>query len=72
MVLANSEHDQDLRSVMLLDRAACDRLTLCAITGHSYRGAQTIVKHYRARNVDRADIGMDQLEIAGTQRGTKG
>jgi hypothetical protein len=40
---------------MLLDRAGCDLLTIRDITGHSYRSAQTIVKHYRARNADRAD-----------------
>lgn len=34
---------------MLLDRAGCDLLTICDITGHSYKSAQTIVKHYRAQ-----------------------
>jgi hypothetical protein len=54
----DQKHDQDLRDtcVMLLDRAGCDLLTICDITGHSYRSAQTIVKHYRARNVDRAPL----------------
>jgi hypothetical protein len=48
---------------MLLDRAGCDLLTIGDITGHSYRSAQTIVKHYRARNADRADAGIDRLEL---------
>jgi hypothetical protein len=57
------KHDQDLRDtcVMLLDRAGCDLLTICDITGHSYSSGQTIVKHYRARNVLRADMGIDRL-----------
>lgn len=48
----DQKHDQNLRDtcVMLLDRAGCDLLTIGDITGHSYRSAQTIVKHYRARN----------------------
>nr|WP_235884491.1 autoinducer binding domain-containing protein [Bradyrhizobium frederickii] len=60
----DQKHDQDLRDtcVMLLDRAGCDLLTICDITGHSYRSAQTIVKHYRARNAARADSGIDRLE----------
>ena len=65
----DQKHDQDLRDtcVMLLDRAGCDLLTICDITGHSYRSAQTIVKHYRARNADRADAGIDPARIAGAQ-----
>jgi hypothetical protein len=61
----DQKHDQDLRDtcVMLLDRAGCDLLTICDITGHSYRSAQTIVKHYRARNAARADSGIDWLEL---------
>jgi hypothetical protein len=37
----DQKHDQDLRDtcVMLLDRAGCDLLTICDITGHSYRSA---------------------------------
>jgi hypothetical protein len=41
-------------------------------TGHSYRSAQTIVKHYRARNVDRADAGIDRLELQVRKEGMKG
>ena len=69
----DQKHDQDLRDtcVMLLDRAGCDLLTICDITGHSYRSAQTIVKHYRARNVDRADAGIDRLELQ-VRKGMKG
>jgi hypothetical protein len=56
------KHDQDLRDtcVMLLDRAGCDLLTICDITGHSYKSAQTTVKHYRARKAARADGGIDR------------
>jgi hypothetical protein len=55
-----------------LDRAGCDLLTICDITGHSYRSAQTIVKHYRARNADRADAGIDRLELQVRKEGMKG
>ena len=54
---------------MLIDRAGCDLLTICDITGHSYRSAQTIVKHYRARNVARADSGIDRLELQVRKEG---
>lgn len=69
----DQKHDQDLRDtcVMLLDRAGCDLLTICDITGHSYRSAQTIVKHYRARNVDRADSGIDRLQLQVRKDGMK-
>jgi len=70
----DQKHDQDLRDtcVMLLDRAGCDLLTICDITGHSYRSAQTIVKHYRARNADRADAGIDRLELQVRKEGMRG
>ena len=70
----DQKHDQDLRDtcVMLLERAGCDLLTICDITGHSYRSAQTIVKHYRARNADRADAGIDRLELQVRKEGMKG
>lgn len=70
----DQKHDQDLRDtcVMLLDRAGCDLLTICDITGHSYRSAQTIVKHYRARNANRADAGIDRLELQVRKEGMKG
>jgi hypothetical protein len=70
----DQKHDQDLRDtcVMLLDRAGCDLLTICDITGHSYRSAQTIAKHYRARNADRADAGIDRLELQVRKEGMKG
>lgn len=42
------------------------------VTGHSYRSAQTIVKHYRARNADRADSGIDRLELQVRKEGMKG
>lgn len=56
---------------MLLDRAGCDLLTICDITGHSYRSAQTIVKHYRARNAARADSDIDRLELQVRKEGMK-
>jgi hypothetical protein len=70
----DQKHDQDLRDtcVLLLDRAGCDLLTICDITRHSYRSAQTIVKHYRARNVDRADSGIDRLQLEVRKEGMKG
>jgi hypothetical protein len=70
----DAKHDQDLRDtcVMLLDRAGCDLLTICDITGHSYKSAQTIVKHYRARNADRADEGIDRLELQIRKEGMTG
>ncbi|MDF0496541.1 hypothetical protein [Bradyrhizobium yuanmingense] len=39
---------------------------------NSYRGAQTIVKHYRARNAARADSGIDWLELQVRKEGMKG
>ncbi len=65
------KHDQDLPDtcVMLLDRAGCDLLTICDITGHSYKSAQTIVKHYRARNAARADAGIDRLVLQVRKEG---
>ncbi|MCA6111214.1 hypothetical protein [Bradyrhizobium cenepequi] len=65
------KHDQDLRDtcVMLLDRGGCDLLTICDITGHSYKSAQTIVKHYRARNAARADAGIDRLVLQVRKEG---
>lgn len=70
----DQKHDQDLRDtcVMMLDRAGCDLLTICDITGHSYKSAQTIVKHYRARNPDRADQGIDRLVLQVRKEGMAG
>jgi hypothetical protein len=56
---------------MLLDRAGCDLLTIGDITGHSYRSALTIVKHYRARNADRADAAIDRLELQCAKGGCR-
>jgi hypothetical protein len=66
----DQKHDQDLRDtcVMLLDRAGCDLLTICDIMVHSYRSGQTIVKHYRARNADRADAGIDRSNCSAQGR----
>lgn len=70
----DAKRDQDLRDtcVMLLDRAGCDLLTICDITGHSYKSAQTIVKHYRARNPQRADSGIDRLVLQVRKEGLAG
>jgi hypothetical protein len=36
------------------------------------RSARTIVKHDRARNADRADAGIDRLELQVRKEGMKG
>ena len=54
---------------LLFRKRGCDLLTICDITGHSYR---TIVKHYRARNADRADAGIDRVELQVRKEGMKG
>lgn len=36
-----------------------------------FNGAQTIVKHYRARNAARADFGSDRLELQVRKEGMK-
>jgi len=54
---------------MLLDRAGCDLLMICDITGHSYRSTQTIVKHYRARKAAQAESGIDWLELQVRKEG---
>jgi hypothetical protein len=36
------------------------------------RSSQTIVKHYRARNADRTDAGIDRLELQVRKEGVKG
>jgi hypothetical protein len=70
----DQKHDHDLRDtcVMMLDRAGCDLLTTCDITGHSYKSAQIIVKHCRARNPDRADQGIDRLVLQVRKEGMAG
>lgn len=40
-------------------------------TGHSYRSAQTIVKHYRARNAAGANSGIDRLELQVRKEGMR-
>ncbi|MDB5621072.1 hypothetical protein [Tardiphaga sp.] len=68
------KHDQDLRDtcVMLLDRSGSDLLSICDVTGHSYQSAQTIMKHYRARNAARADAAIDRLVAFMTKEGMTG
>jgi hypothetical protein len=65
------KHDQDLRDtcVILLDRAGNDLLSISDVTGHSYQSAQLIMKHYRARNPDRADAAIDKLAAFITKEG---
>lgn len=68
------KHDQDLRDtcVMLLDRSGSDLLSICDVTGHSYQSAQTIMKHYRARNAARADAAIDRLVAFMSKEGMTG
>ena len=47
--------------MILLDRGGNDLLSICDVTGHSYQSAQTIMKHYRARNAARADVAINRL-----------
>lgn len=52
--------------------AALSELSIHAfIVGSGYRSAQTIVKHYRARNTARADSGIDRLELQVRKEGMK-
>lgn len=55
--------DQDFRdtTVTWLARAGCDLFTICSITGHSYKSADMILKHYLALDSAMADRGMDNL-----------
>ncbi|NUU41413.1 hypothetical protein [Tardiphaga robiniae] len=68
------KHDQDLRDtcVILLDRAGNDLLSICDVTGHSYQSAQTIMKNYRARNAERADVAIDRLVAFMSKEGMTG
>ena len=65
----DQKHDQDLRDtcVMLADDLRRHRAF--------DRSARTIVKHCRARNADRADradAGIDRLELQVRKEGMKG
>lgn len=55
--------DQDFRdtTVTWLARAGCDLFTICSITGHSYKSADMILKHYLALDGEMADRGMDNM-----------
>ena len=66
--------DQDIRDtrVILLDRAGNHLLSICDVTGHSYQSAQTIMKHYRARNAKRADVAIDRLVAFMSKEGMTG
>jgi len=57
------KRDQDLRdtAVTWLARAGCTLLEICAISGHSPRSAQTIIKHYLGSQAELADAGVDKL-----------
>jgi hypothetical protein len=63
------KRDQDLRdtAVTWLARAGCTLLEICAISGHSPRSVQTIVKHYLGETAELADTGIDKL-VAWMQR----
>jgi hypothetical protein len=57
------KRDQDLRdtAVTWLARAGCTLLEICAISGHSPRSVQTIIKHYLGSQAELADSGIDKL-----------
>jgi len=57
------KRDQDLRdtAVTWLARAGCTLLEICAISGHSPRSTQTIIKHYLGGQAELADGGIDKL-----------
>jgi hypothetical protein len=52
-------------------RVASSSFSVMKMTGTSIptRSAQTIVKHCRAPNVDRADAGIDRLELQVARKG---
>jgi hypothetical protein len=56
--------DQDLRDtcVTRLYRAGVDLLSICDVSGHTYKSVQTIINHYLARDRVRADTAIDKLE----------
>jgi integrase len=55
--------DQDLRdtAVTWLARAGCTIPEICAITGHSFKTATEILKHYLALDETMADSAIDKL-----------
>lgn len=65
------KRDQDLRDtfVTLAYRSGASLLEICDCSGHSYQAAQTIVKHYLARDPQRADVAIDKLVAFMQQKG---
>lgn len=61
--------DQDLRdtSVTWLARAGATMAEICAISGHSAKSVQTIIRHYLGETRELADAGIDKL-VAWMQR----
>jgi hypothetical protein len=57
------KRDQDLRdtAVTWLARSGCTLLEICAISGHSPRSVQTIIKHYLGSYAELGDSGIDKL-----------
>ncbi len=55
--------DQDLRDtgVTWLARAGCTLVEICAISGHSARSVETIIRHYLGSARELADSGIDKL-----------
>ena len=55
--------DQDLRdtAVTLLHRSGADLPTICEVTGHSYKSAALIVKHYLGRDPVRAGAALARM-----------
>ena len=61
MRLRRSVQPRCLRMRRNKSGSGSDLLSICDVTGHIYQSAQTIMKHYRARNAARADAAIDRL-----------
>ncbi len=57
--------DQDLRdtAVTWLALAGCDIWEICLITGHSFKTAAEVLKHYLAIHPDMATSAMNKMHI---------
>lgn len=67
------KRDQDLRdtAVTWLARAGCTLIEICAITGHSHKSAETIMKHYLSLSRDFAAGAIEKLEVWMKREGVK-
>ena len=63
------KRDQDYRDtgVTWLARAGATMAEICAISGHSPKSVETVVKHYLGSHAELADNGIDKL-VAWMQR----